>query len=753
MKRKSHIARRLIIAMVLFSTLITIVTSSYQLYSDFQRDVDHIYEKFGEIEKVHINNLANQVWIADETEIRRQMESILNLPDIVYLEISESGKTWLKAGMHRDEKVLDMSMPIFYTYKEKKTRLADLKVQATLENAYQHVIDQVWDILISNAIKTFLVTGFMFIIFQYLVTRHLLRISEHAENLSLDNLAKHLTLNRKTKPPGDEDELDTVVNSLERMQKNLLNSLDQIHERDVRLSIYEKIMSTTSDLMSFIDRDYKYLAVNQAYSELFNKNYDDIVGHSVEELLGKDYFENVVKPRFDQVFLGKTYFYDSVIQLHGNTMPVEVTYLPYYGEDEGNKSEVQGVVVHARNISDRVRHHQIYTALARNPASDFQQFLNDSVKLIAEVFHVKLAFVGRLLESGHEIKTETLYMDGKFKKQVTYDVKGTPCGDVIHKGKVFIQDNVISAYPDDAMLDDINAESYFGVSIVDNEGSVIGLFSIIHDEPLEKEDMHEEILSVFAARVAIEMERHDALLALQAYQENLEQEVDKRTRDLITINKEMESFAYSVSHDLRTPLRAINGYCAALVEDCADELSETAMEYLNRVKNASLRMSALIDGMLKLSRISRQEMVLEEIDITRLANDVIAEIAAGRNIQHYKIEVEAGMKARGDKKLLAIAVLNLLENAIKYASREEQPHIKFYKQGAGFLVQDNGIGFDMRYKDKLFVPFQRLHDDKDMQGIGIGLANVFRIIMRHQGSISLESEVAKGTSVYFTLSV
>jgi signal transduction histidine kinase len=236
----------------------------------------------------------------------------------------------------------------------------------------------------------------------------------------------------------------------------------------------------------------------------------------------------------------------------------------------------------------------------------------------------------------------------------------------------------------------------------------------------------------------------------------LERRVAERTHQLDAANKELEAFSYSVSHDLRAPLRSIDGFGQALLEDCASRLDDQGRHYLQRIRGSTQHMGQLIDDLLKLSRATRAEIRREPVDLTQMAQTVTAELRRAEPGRQVELQVQDGMIANGDLRLLRIVLENLLSNAWKFTSRVEHPRIEMssFQDGAGqhtYYVRDNGVGFDMAYIDKLFGAFQRLHSPADFPGTGIGLATVQRIIHRHGGRVWAESEVGKGASFYFTL--
>jgi signal transduction histidine kinase len=220
-------------------------------------------------------------------------------------------------------------------------------------------------------------------------------------------------------------------------------------------------------------------------------------------------------------------------------------------------------------------------------------------------------------------------------------------------------------------------------------------------------------------------------------------------------NKELEAFSYSVSHDLRSPLRGIDGFSQALLEDYADKLDEDGKDYLQRVRAGSQRMAQLIDDLLNLSRVTRSEMKHEQVDLSRISKDIAGGLGKSDPERNVEFVISEGLTARGDERLMRAAMENLFSNAWKFTSIHPQGRIEFgVSQHDGqpvYFIKDDGAGFDMTYVEKLFGPFQRLHSQRDFPGTGIGLATVQRIIHRHGGRVWIEGEVEKGATVYFTL--
>lgn len=236
---------------------------------------------------------------------------------------------------------------------------------------------------------------------------------------------------------------------------------------------------------------------------------------------------------------------------------------------------------------------------------------------------------------------------------------------------------------------------------------------------------------------------------------NLNAESERRNTELTIMNQELESFSYSVSHDLRAPLRAIDGFSLALVEDCKDRLSEDGTAHLARIRAATVRMSHLIDDMLRLARIARSEVQLEAVDLSGLAREIATQLKILEPQRKVAIDVGPGMRVTGDGHLLRAMLENLIGNAWKFTSKQTEACIEIGYTNRNtervFFVRDNGTGFDPRYANKLFGVFQRLHSDQDFPGTGVGLATVQRIVRKHGGRIWAESAVGRGATFYFVL--
>ena len=276
------------------------------------------------------------------------------------------------------------------------------------------------------------------------------------------------------------------------------------------------------------------------------------------------------------------------------------------------------------------------------------------------------------------------------------------------------------------------------------------------------------------ARLEATRELHAEQEELRAYRDHLEELVEERTREITrssaeleTANAELSAFSYSVSHDLRAPLRKMNGFSRALLDGYADSIDERGRHFLERICVNARNMGQLIDNLLRLSGISRVEMKCTTVDLSEIAEKTVAELKASEPSRNVRVAIEPNLTVNGDAKLFQTVLENLLGNAWKFTEKTEYPRVEFAATTNGacgdanaelsdgarvYFVRDNGAGFDMAYADKLFSPFERLHRQDEFEGSGIGLATVERIVRRHGGIAWARGAVGKGASFYFSLS-
>jgi light-regulated signal transduction histidine kinase (bacteriophytochrome) len=284
--------------------------------------------------------------------------------------------------------------------------------------------------------------------------------------------------------------------------------------------------------------------------------------------------------------------------------------------------------------------------------------------------------------------------------------------------------------------------------------------------PRQWQDTEVEFVQQIANHLAVALQHADLLAELRAEiverqqaeqrAQELNQGLQQAIIELKAVNKELEAFSYSVSHDLRAPLRSIDGFSQALLEDCLDQLNPEGQDYLRRIRSATQRMGQLIDDLLNLSRVTRSDLQKGVVDLSQLASRICNHLQQAHPERQVEIEIQPNLSAHGDLHLLQVVLENLFNNAWKFTDGQPQAKIEFGRVGAEngrlvYFVRDNGVGFDMAFAGKLFKPFQRLHQMHEFPGNGIGLATVQRIIHRHGGEVWAEGTLNQGAAFNFTL--
>lgn len=261
--------------------------------------------------------------------------------------------------------------------------------------------------------------------------------------------------------------------------------------------------------------------------------------------------------------------------------------------------------------------------------------------------------------------------------------------------------------------------------------------------------------AILRAKVTVFVELYRAQQELRRYRSRLETLVEERTTALTAINRELEAFSYSVSHDLRAPLLAFDGLSKSMLEEYGDQLDKKARDNLKRMRAASQRMTSVFNGLQDLFRLTSGEVNREQIDVTGLSKDIVKEIKAGGAEPDVKFEIANGMTALGDSRLVRILLSTLLNNAWKFTRVKPAPRVEVGTEivdgESRIFVRDNGVGFDMIYAHRLFGAFQRLHSQSEFPGAGIGLATARRIVNRHGGRIWAEGAAGEGATFYFVI--
>ena len=299
------------------------------------------------------------------------------------------------------------------------------------------------------------------------------------------------------------------------------------------------------------------------------------------------------------------------------------------------------------------------------------------------------------------------------------------------------------------MLEDLSEERE---RIGDSQRALVNILEDSNEERTRLRDTQAAVLNILEDLQAEQEEIRRLNSQLEDRVRERTEDLLRRTAELRAANQELEAFAYSLAHDLRAPIRAINGFGAALARNDGDRLGDRGRETLERIRRASTRMGELIDAMLLLSQLTRRELSLTRVDLSALAGEISEQLRARDPARRVEFVIEDGLQIVGDPELVRVLIANLLENAWKFTGPREHARIEVLRAGAGvFAVRDNGVGFNMDFAEMLFKPFARLHREDEFPGNGVGLTTVERIVRRHGGAVWGAGRPGQGASFYFKL--
>lgn len=512
----------------------------------------------------------------------------------------------------------------------------------------------------------------------------------------------------------------------------------------------------------------RFLLVNQAGADLVHApNTEVIIGKTVWDYIHPDSIEEIrtnwrkAADTLETVVCVE----HKLLRVDGTIAYAECNIIPFFERDT---LRIQIVV------PDRTEHKQAETELRRY--AERLEVLEKIDKAILAAHSVEdiaqaaLQYVQRLLPC---VRASVTLFDLKLNMGTMLAVVGLGsdrlgAGAQISLGKVYgdteslrrgnihrVDDTSAVSLPQELhFLVEQGMRSYVNIALlVQNE--LLGTLNIVGDVPNAFTDNYLEIAKEVANSLAVAIQHTRLYQQASIHAEELEHRVAERTAELTTANRELSRFSYSVSHDLRAPLRSINGFSLILLEDYDAVLDEEGRQHLHRIRAATEHMGELIDDLLVLAQVTRAQMEHHVVDLSSIAKAVIESLRATQPDRQVDFQLQEGGLTKGDPTLMAKAMEHLLGNAWKFTSKMQDARIEFgYRDEGGqrlFYIRDNGAGFDMTYVNKLFIPFQRLHTPDEFSGSGIGLATVRRIIERHGGRVWAEGEVGKGATITFSL--
>lgn len=405
---------------------------------------------------------------------------------------------------------------------------------------------------------------------------------------------------------------------------------------------------------------------------------------------------------------------------------------------------------------DKRRETQLLNVARGVSAETGEAFFSALTQHLAAAIGADMVLIGECV-SDQRISTLALWRDGHHMPSLSFEADQSPCGATLADQDVRVcERNLRAEFPQARAAIDAGHEAFIGKALRDADGSPIGVISAMWRRPTTLGVDVQALFSIFASRANAELVRLRRDREIARLNATLEHRVRERTADLQLLNAELDSFAYSVSHDLKSPLRSIDGFTRLLSEQLGDRLTHDERGMMNRVLSSTARMATLIADLLALARVSQGSMTLTSVDLSAMAHDILDHALEKRPGHAVQRCIEPGLVVRCDPRLARIALENLLHNALKYTRPIPAPEVSFGpvdRDGDPRIwlrVRDNGVGFNMAFADKLFKPFQRLHMPSEFEGTGIGLATVRRIIERHGGTIEGQAAVGEGASFTFT---
>jgi len=872
---KKRTAQRLIVYIILFSSLITLILTTAQLYGEYRHDVDDIVDSMDQVRNGYLPSLAEAVWVADQRQLQILLDGIREMSDIEHAQVSIEGKIYQRSGNPVDKQAIVFKEPLYYQHRGKQIKIGELRVDASLRGVYQRLITRAGIILLSNAIKTFFVALFIYFLLKRLITRHLDRIADFAQSWDANQNGHPLQLDRKR--DRDMDELDALVDAINQMRKNIAQSFSALRERDERFRTLARVAPVG---IFHTDAAGACIYVNERWCKMAGMSIEQARGEGWARALHPADRERVVREWSEAVSAQRPYRTECRFSRPNGKSTWTLVFAELERDSAGN---TVGYVGSVTDIDTQKRTEAAISQIAAGISiGTGEAFFRQLMQSLAEFFNADVTYIGLLdKKDKNRVNTYAVWANDGIAENFSYSLEGTPGAKVVEQGNYFYSHCASKDFPNEQALMDTDIDSYFGAPLFDSSATPVGLIVALNSKPVADLQSVRPVMEIFAARATAEMERlqteqalsksisewnyamdyfEDAILLtnldekiiranraffqltglkpeevigrdpvsimhphqenptcpvcrarqtrkdglirmeadhpdnpfgwpvdvtikvirdrngqpqsvmtathdltrqraledeLRKHRDHLEDLVVERTAELKEVNQELETFSYSISHDLRAPLRAIDGFAQVLADDYQEVLDDTARQYLQRVRTASQRMGTLIDNILELARLSRSALRPTETDLSALAESTVGRLREVEPDRKVDVSITPGMRVTGDPTLLDVVMDNLIGNAWKYTAKTDAACIEFSvteKDGETvFFVRDNGSGFDMQYANKLFGVFQRMHKSDEFEGTGIGLATVQRIIHRHGGSIWAEAEPGQGATFYFML--
>ena len=738
--------------------------------SDYLTDEIRRHVQFGDMS--HYYNFWNEVNVnrSRDKAVERLKELKVLPSDLAYIEEAKGYsdhliETEVKAMEAVESNDLDEARRLVfgeYYGEQKGLILGDIKkfqgtVNARAQALTEHFHNEMsFFMMLTNLLL--LVSGVLVLFLVYSIgIRRLLNPLKYLTHIMQELVQGNLEI--PIQVSGRRDEMSEMGQALQVFKENA------IEKQTAELELF-RVNRSRSLILESVGEGIYGLGLDGQVAFL-NPMAEKLLGYSLEELKGKPAHLLIHHSKSD----GRPYpidecpvyraFCDGEIynekneiywRKDGSSFPVEYTSTPIYEE-----GKLAGAVVVFKDISERKYADDVLKQIVVGTSAAIgDDFLKALVKNLATSLRVKYAFIGELTGGKPEkVVTRAVWANGALAENFEYGLKDTPCENVVSNKACYYPNDVQNLFPKDLLLVEMGVESYLGVPLYDNEKKGRGLLVVLHDAEIPESIDPQAIMQVFANRIEAELERHDAQMKLDKHLNDLERLVGERTAALETSNQNLSEFAFIASHDLQEPLRKVILFGDRLGE-LNRGLDEKSRDYINRMQGATVRMQDLIDDLLLFSKLTTYSSPFVKIDCNKIIEGTLSDLEARVNESRGTINVDKLPDIEADSFQMRQLFQNLIGNALKYRKEDVDPVINISAQPDGngnvvIKIEDNGIGFDEKYKDKIFQLFQRLHGKNAYGGTGMGLAICKKIVEHHSGSMTVDSTPGVGTAFQVSL--
>lgn len=733
--------------------------------SDYLTDEIRRHVQFGDMS--HYDNFWNEVNVTRSRDkaVTRLKELKVLPSELAYIEKAKGYsdhliKTEEKAMAAVERKDFDEARRLVfgdYYGEQKALIMGNIKkfqdiVNARAQALTKHFHDQkAFFMMLTNLLL--LISGVLVLFLVYSILIPLKNLTHIMRELVKGNLELPIQIS------GKKDEMSEMGQALQVFKENAIKKnfaeLELVKANKSRSLILESV----GEGIYGLDLDGKVTFLNPMAEKLMGYSLEELQDKPVHLLIHHSRLDGTPYPIEDCPIyhsLRDGEIYSGADEVYwckdGSSLPVEYTSTPIYEE-----GELAGAVVVFKDISERKHANEVLRQIVVGTSeATGDEFLKSLVRHLATLLKVKYVFIGELVgDQLEKAMTLAVWANGEPGENIEYFLKDTPCENVVNNKICFFPKNVQELFPKDRLLVEMGVESYLGVPVSNKEKKCIGHLAVLHDAKVSESLNTIAIMQVFANRVEAELERHKAEIKLEEHLGNLERLVGERTAALERSNQNLSEFAFIASHDLQEPLRKVSMFGDRLM-DFNQDLDEKSRGYIHRMQNATVRMQNLINDLLVYSKVTTQSLPFVKIDCNKIIEDTLLDLETRIHLSRGTINVDKLPDIEADPVQMRQLFQNLISNALKYRKEDVAPVVNISSRSGdnGFVtirIEDNGLGFDEKYKERIFQLFQRLHGRTAYEGTGIGLSICKKIIEHHNGTITVSSTPGVGTSFIVSL--